>query len=137
MKLDKFFEKYLVDGRIDGTFTTSKPIEQIQQLRQERRIHFEITLQKDGDRVTFIVPKHRKELGKGILHNTLVQTEITLDNIFLRWIPAYQPTFEGFNVKLTPLSDNSGTFILHLTNPHRFLFWKEQLGLPNSMRENL
>ena len=134
MKLNKFFETHLVDGCINGRFTTSKPISEIHQLNESKRIPFDVTLQKDNDHVTFIVPKHSKKLGQGIFRKTLVQTEITADEIFLRWIPEQEPMFEGFNVKLIPTSDNGGTFTLRINNPQRFIIWKEQLSSVETMR---
>jgi len=134
MKLNKFFEIHLVNGCIEGTFTTSKPIPAIHQLNESKRIPFDVTLQKGNDRVTFIVPKHSKKWGQGILRKTLVQTEITVHEIFLRWVPEKEPMFEGFNVKLTPGSDNGGTFKLQVTNPQRFSIWKDQLSSAETMR---
>ncbi len=134
MKLNKFLENHLVDGCIEGTFTTSKPTSAIHQLNESKRIQFDITLQKDNDHVTFIVPKHSKKWGQGILRKTLVQTEMTASAMFLRWVPEKEPMFEGFNVKLIPTSDKGGIFTLQINNPQRFIVWKDQLASVETMR---
>jgi hypothetical protein len=133
MQLDSFFSFFVKGGRVEGTFTTSKEIDVI---NNPDRKPFDLTLIVGDKQITFYIPSKNGYGDGGIFRNALLLISSVDNSARLHWTPAYMSLGEGFQVDLKFNKKNSGTFVLEITNMERFGSWKHELGKSKGIRKS-